>query len=207
MTLLKLTSQTTMSIYRKIITSLGITGSHGIVRRYMVVNSFDGALTMLGLIVGFYYSDTVELDVVTAACLGAAIALAVSGISSAYISESAEKKKELQALEHSMGVDMKITMHGRASRLLPVIVALVNGLSPLLVSLLILAPIFIASQGVAMPLPPLELAMLISLVILFLFGVYLGHIGSVNLVWAGLRTLLIALATITIIFLVGRVLS
>ena len=195
-----------MSLYQKIRISLGITGSHGIIRRYLVVNGFDGTLTMLGLILGFYISDTSDLDLVITACLGAAIALAVSGISSAYISEAAEKKKELQALEQSMGADMKVSMHGRASRLLPVIIALVNGLSPLLASLLILVPVFASSRGISLPFPPLPSAMAISLTVLFMFGMYLGHISKINLFWAGFRTLLIALATIIIIFLVGRLL-
>ena len=75
-------------------TLLRITHSQGIMRRYFVVNGFDGALTMMGLCMGFYISDQVQIAVVIHACLGAAIALGMSGLSSAYISEAAEKKKE-----------------------------------------------------------------------------------------------------------------
>ena len=70
---------------------LHITGTHGIVRRYFVVNGFDGALTMLGLIMGFLVSGPASLGVIISACLGAAIALGVSGVSSAYVSEVAER--------------------------------------------------------------------------------------------------------------------
>lgn len=187
-------------MYRKIRTALGLTGGQGIVRRYLVVNGFDGALTMLGLIVGFHLSANVELQVVIGACLAAAIALAVSGISSAYISESAEKKKELRVLEQSMAKDMAESMHGQATRLLPVIVALVNGLSPFLVSLLIISPIWLASHGVSLPMPPLQSAFAVALVVLFSFGVYLGRISGVNWLWAGLRALFIALLTSAIIY-------
>ena len=69
---------------------LSITRSYGIVRRYFVVNGFDGTLTMLGLITGFYVSEDVEISIIINACLGAAIALGVSGITSAYVSEAAK---------------------------------------------------------------------------------------------------------------------
>ena len=34
-----------------------LTRATGIARRYFVVNGFDGALTMLGMLVGFYHAD------------------------------------------------------------------------------------------------------------------------------------------------------
>jgi len=64
-----------------------------IARRYFITNGFDGALTLLGLMVGFASSDNVDISIAITACLGAAIALFMSGISSAYLSETAERKK------------------------------------------------------------------------------------------------------------------
>ena len=61
-----------------------ISKSRLIARRYFVVNGFDGALTMLGLLMGFYVgNDSVDLHLLITACMGAAIALSVSGVSSA----------------------------------------------------------------------------------------------------------------------------
>ena len=57
---------------------LRITRTHDIMRRYFVVNGFDGALTMLGLIIGFLVSGANGLSVIINVCLGAAIALGVS---------------------------------------------------------------------------------------------------------------------------------
>ena len=90
---------------------LTLTRSHLIARRYFVVNGFDGALTMLGLLVGFAVSDEVRLPVVINACLGVAIALGMSGISSAYISEAAEKRRELRELEKAMVTDLRQSAH------------------------------------------------------------------------------------------------
>jgi predicted membrane protein (TIGR00267 family) len=180
---------------KEIRTSLGLTGAHGIVRRYLVVNGFDGALTMLGLIVGFYLSGTQDMGVIVGACLGAAVALGVSGISSAYISETAEKQKELRELEQAMVKDMSESIHGRASRLLPLFVAFVNGVSPFVISLLIISPIWAAHLSVQLPVPPLELSFSIALTILFLLGMYLGKISGEFWLWSGIRALVIALVT------------
>jgi len=182
-------------MFRQIRTSLGLTGAHGIVRRYLVVNGFDGALTMLGLIVGFYLSGTQDLHVIIGACLGAAVALGVSGISSAYISETAEKQKELRELEQAMIKDMSGSIHARASRLLPLFVAFVNGMSPFAISLLIISPIWAAYLAMNLPMPPLQMSFIFALVVLFLLGIYLGRISGVFWLWSGIRALVIALAT------------
>ena len=89
-----------------------LTHAHTIARRYFVTNGFDGALTMLGLTMGFYSSDSVATAVIISACLGASIALSVSGLASAYVSESAEREKELKELEQAGVGDLENTAHG-----------------------------------------------------------------------------------------------
>ena len=117
-----------MSLLRQTRFLLDITRTREIVRRYFVVNGFDGALTMLGLIIGFLVSAPADLSVVINVCLGAAIALGMSGLSSAYISESAERKHALEKLERAMISDLQDSAHGDATRWVPFLIALVNGL-------------------------------------------------------------------------------
>ena len=50
-------------MFSQLKTLLHITRSHGIIRRYFVVNGFDGALTILGLCMGFYFTDQVQITV------------------------------------------------------------------------------------------------------------------------------------------------
>ena len=132
---------------------LRITRSSGILRRYFVVNGFDGALTMLGLIIGFLLSEADDLSVVIKVCLGAAIALGMSGVSSAYVSEAAERRRALGKLEEAMIADLRDSAHGEAAREVPLLIALVNGLAPLVLSLLILLPLFLRQAGFSLPLP------------------------------------------------------
>lgn len=175
-----------------------------IARRYLITNGFDGALTMLGMVTGFYASGMTEIPVALSACLGAAVALFISGLSSAYLSERAERENELRELEQALIVDLTESDYGQASRYLPLLVALVNGLSPLLLSLLILLPLFFAEQLQALPSPPFINAIVVALVCIFSLGVFLGKISRTFWLWSGLRTLLIAILTMVIILFFGR---
>jgi predicted membrane protein (TIGR00267 family) len=180
---------------------LHITRTHGIMRRYFVVNGFDGALTMLGLIMGFLFSAPSNLTVIINACLGAAIALGVSGMSSAYVSESAERRRALNELEEAMVTDLQNSAQGEAVRWVPMLIALVNGLAPLLISLLILMPLWLAQAGIPLLLSPLYLSIIIALLLIFLLGVFLGRISGISWLRSGIQTLLIALLTAALVYL------
>lgn len=180
---------------------LRITGTHGIMRRYFVVNGFDGAVTMLGLLIGFLVSAHADLSVIFNACLGAAIALGMSGLSSAYVSEVAERKRALGKLEEAMINDLEESAHGEAARLAPFLIALVNGLAPLTISLLILTPLWLSNTGVSLLISPLYAAVMIALLMIFLLGVFLGRIANISWLRSGIQTLLVALVTAALIYL------
>ena len=183
---------------------LHILRARSIARRYLITNGFDGALTMLGMITGFYTSGMTELSVAISACLGAAVALFISGLSSAYLSEKAEREKELRELEQALVSDLKESDYGMASRYLPVLVALVNGLSPLLLSLLIILPLFLAEQGYVLLLSPFINSIIVALICVFFLGLFLGKISKTFWLWSGLRTLAIAIITVAIILFFGH---
>ena len=180
---------------------LSLSDSTGILRRYLVVNGFDGALTMLGLIIGFVVSSSSDLEVIINACVAAAIALGMSGISSAWISEVAERKRELRELEEAMLSDLGRSAHGQAARWVPLLVALVNGGAPLLICLLIITPLWLARSGVPLPAPPLYLAVGIAALVIFVLGILLGRIADVSWVRSGTRTVAIAALTVVLIFI------
>lgn len=166
-----------------------------IARRYFVTNGFDGALTMLGLTVGFHAGGGVATPVAISACMGAAIALAMSGLASAYLSESAEREKELRELERALVGTLEASAHERAARLIPLIIAAVNGFAPLVMSLLIMVPLWMSEAGVPLPLAPLESSIAVALLVMFLLGAFLGTVSERFWFWSGLRMLAIALLT------------
>jgi predicted membrane protein (TIGR00267 family) len=190
-------------MFRQLRFLLQLTHAHRIARRYFVTNGFDGALTMLGLTMGFYSSGGVATSVIISACLGAAIALTVSGLTSAYVSELAERKKELKELEQAVVGDLENTAHGRAARWVPILIAVVNGFSPLLMALLIMTPLWLSEAGIALPLTALECAIVTAFLSLFMLGVLLGRVSGQFWLWSGLRTLIIALITAGVVLLLG----
>ena len=79
------------------------------------------------------------------------------------------------------------------------LVALVNGASPLVVSLLIIAPLWLARLGVALPLDPLVSAMVTAFACIFGLGVVLGRVAGTSWFLSGIKTLVISLATMLLI--------
>jgi predicted membrane protein (TIGR00267 family) len=188
---------------KQIKTLLEVSHSKEIMRRYFIVNGFDGALTMLGLVMGFYVSEHVDLSVVITTCVAAALALSMSRISSAYISEAAERRRTLAQLEKAMASSLNKSHHARAAIWIPWLVALVNGTAPLLIALIIIVPLWLAHFGIDLVLGPLPTAMAMALGVIFLLGVFLGHVGGTFWLWSGLQSLAVALVTVGLIYLFG----
>jgi len=178
---------------------LNLTKANSIARRYFFTNGYDGALTMLGLLMGFYASEDVPIRTAIGACMGAAMALCISGLSSAYISESEERKKELAELERALVDDLSDTDFSRAMKWTPIWIALVNGFAPFLISLVIILPLWMAQYGITLPLLPLESAIASAFFVIFLLGLFLGKMSGSFWLWTGLRALLIAVITCLII--------
>lgn len=182
-----------------------ITDSEGIARRFFVTNGFDGALTMIGLFMGFYLSKDASISIAIQACVGAAIALFMSGSTSGYISESAERKREIRELEDAMAKDLTGTVHHRAARVIPFWVALVNGLSPLMISMFVMLPLWLALVGIQLPGNVFLWCILISIAAIFVLGIYLSTISQQHWMLSGFKSLVIAGVTLLVIYAVGDI--
>ena len=127
---------------------LKIVKEEEIARRYFVMNSFDGALTILGIVIAVYISGERNTTLIIISSLGAAIAMAVSGIWGAYSIERAERQRSLRELEMHLLSDLDETEIERKVNITTILVALVDGFSPLLVSIVTITP-FLAFSGKA----------------------------------------------------------
>ena len=185
---------------KRLINLISLSQSQSIIRRYFVVNGFDGALTMFGLILGFMLSADVHVPSVINVCLGAAIALAVSGVSSAYVSERAERKLILRQLEDAMLSDLSDSSHAHAAAFVPVVVALVNGLAPLVISVLIMIPLWLNEAGFLWVSAPLWSSLCIAGLLLFILGVLLSGVAGIPWYFSGLKTLAIGFSTALLIY-------
>jgi predicted membrane protein (TIGR00267 family) len=188
--------------------ALELTQGVEIARRYLAMNAFDGALTMLGLIFGGLISmQTTNPDVVFHALLlaavGTSVAMAVSGFSGSYLAESAERDREVEEIGKAMLSDMSNTMYAKATRTTSAVVALVDGLSPSIAAFIIITPLLLVPSGVLSVSMAFYIAIFICLGLLFALGLFLGTISRKNIWVYGAKTLLAGIATAIILFAIA----
>lgn len=111
-----------------------------IARRSFAKNGFDGVLTVLGVLFALFFAGVKDSSIVIFSCLGSGIAVAVSGLWGAYVTETAERTHKVKLLERHLMRRLKGTRVSKASERASIIVALVDGLTPLLFMLLLLVP-------------------------------------------------------------------
>ncbi len=177
-----------------------LTGVFAISRRYFVIGAFDGALTVLGLILGATgYSDSPSL--ILAAGFATSVALAVSSTFGAFEAESVEQDlahDEIQsAMLRKVGGD-KVAAH----RFAKVVSSLVHGVAPLVAGLLPLAS-FLLVPSVLTFREAIVAAAGTTLVFLFVLGAYLGTLTKRNVVMAGVRLVTVAMATAALSLIIG----
>jgi hypothetical protein len=70
-----------------------------------------------------------------------------------------------------------------------------------MVSLLIIAPLWLARSGVPLPFEPLLMGIITAFASIFGLGIFLGRVAGTSWLLSGIKTLLIALATMLLILL------
>lgn len=96
-----------------------ITHFSEIARRYFINNFYDGALTILGILLGFFIvilrnttQTAIPSSYIILPGLGTAISMFTSGVSGSYLSEKAEQKKNKAERALAMGISNKpIELH------------------------------------------------------------------------------------------------
>ncbi|MHC1630905.1 MAG: VIT1/CCC1 transporter family protein [Methanotrichaceae archaeon] len=171
-----------------------------IARRLFVMNAFDGILTIMGVVIGAYLSGVTDPKVVITTGIGGSIAMGISGVSSAYLAEHAERKQDLKELECAMLTDLGNTQFARASSFATVAVALVNGISPTLAAIVLIIPYFLV-PGINLE-TAFYASLFLGLLYLFVLGIYLARIGEERIIVSGLKMVLVGLITIVVVGLV-----
>ncbi len=164
------------------------------------MNSFDGILTILGVLTGNFLARVSDPTVIVLTGLTTSVSMAVSGLWGAYLTESAERQRGLDDLEEHTLSDLSGTRIGRAARVAVAVVALVDGLAPLLASVLVLLPFFLTSLWGSITIS-YYLAGGIALLALFVLGAFLGRISRPNILVAGVKMILAGLAAVVLSYL------
>jgi len=175
-------------------TYLRVTRAQKILRRYFAMNAFDGAMTSLGVVIGAYISNISDPRAIIGVIIVSGIAMAVSGFSGTYMTESAERSRSLNELEEAMLVDLDDTIYGRASRFVSLFAAVVDGSAPFVASIPAVVPFYLSLVGFL----PIDIAFYASIVaalaILFLLGVFLGRVSEGNLLYSGIKMVVAGVA-------------
>ena len=183
----------TVKTYNKIANIAQIT------RRYIAINGFDGVITIIGVLIGNFVIDVADYKHVIIAGSAICISLSVSGVWSAYNSESAERIKEIQELEKSTLHVLNGTVISRAQSFASIILAAVNGLSSGITAFIPLIPFFFGSH---IPLSTCYYAgASLAFLILIGFGIFLGKISNRNLLISIIKMVLAGLFCIGLGFL------
>jgi predicted membrane protein (TIGR00267 family) len=174
-----------------------ITNLGPIARRYFVIGAFDGALTILGIVVGAYAAGAREAEraIVLTASISAAIALAVSSAVGAYEAERVEKKLDMSTIERAMLAKLS-EEHRDAFRFAAVVSALIHGVAPLVAALPPVLPFLFMEPGQAT-----LVGITATMAILFAMGAYLGNLIRERAVITGLRFVAAGLGTSLLLWL------
>ncbi|MEM2281515.1 MAG: VIT1/CCC1 transporter family protein [Candidatus Bathyarchaeia archaeon] len=156
---------------KKIRVYLHITKASGIARRYFVMNGFDGAMTVFGIVLGSWIAGVTKPEVVLLAGFGACLAMGVSGFFGAFMAEKAERERRLKEMEEAAKNRVN-PLHYEAARFVTVYVALIDGLSPVLTAAISLSPFVLAYTKLITFFNVYISSLVLSMVTLFLLGIY-----------------------------------
>jgi predicted membrane protein (TIGR00267 family) len=173
-----------------------------IARRYFAMNAFDGVLTIIGVLMGNYAARVHDAKVVLVTGFSTCIAMGVSGLWGAYLTEAAERKRDLSNLENHTLTDLSQTKIGRASRVAVVVVALVDGLAPFLAALVVLLPFFF-SGFLADIVLSYYASLGMALAVLFAVGAFLGKVSKENLIISGVKMIGAGLVSMLLSYFLG----
>lgn len=188
-----------IDLYRKY---LETTKAHEIARRLFVMNAFDGALTIMGVVIGAHFAGVSDPHIIITAGIAGSLAMGISGISGAFLAERAERKRDLRKLETAMLKNLDDTHYARATEFASVIVAIVDGISPALSAAILVMPYFFV--------PDISMywafygSLILGLVVLFTLGVFLARISDEKPIVSGIQMIMVGIATIIIVSLVAQ---
>lgn len=174
----------TLAKYRRY---LRLAGADEIARRYFVMNAFDGALTVMGIVLGAYIAGVESCSIIVSAVLGASLAMGLSGVWGAYMAEKAERLRKIKDLEAALFTNLRGSRLYQASVVTIVWLAIVDGASPVAISLLAVSPFLLQSFKIFSLEVAVYLSVSLTLAILFILGMFLGRISKESLIVNGVK--------------------
>ncbi|RLE93189.1 MAG: hypothetical protein DRN04_07940 [Thermoprotei archaeon] len=162
----------------------------GILRRYFIMNGFDGIMTVMGIIMGSYMTHSLDPKFIVGASIGASIAMSISGFVGAFITERAERIREIKDLERSLFTSLEDSVLKQAVDVVTILAALIDAFAPMLFSVISVAPFILAIYSIV----PIDYALIGSVtltsILLFSLGAFLARVSDENVLKYGLCMLI-----------------
>jgi len=191
------------TLYNKYAEYYRISGAGSVMRRYFALNFFDGVLTVLGILLSSLFFRAESALLVKTACIGAAVALGVSGVWGAYFAEGAERRLKIHKLEKAVLHKLDHTDIDAAEKFATKLIAIVNGLTPVIAALITISPFIFAPNAALHSLYIVSIGF--AFVLLFLLGAYLGVISEEDAIMSGFKLLIAGIVCAVVLFLVGKI--
>lgn len=157
---------------------------HGeeILRRYFIMNAYDGALTMLGIVLGAVMSGAHDAKIIVGASISASFAMGISGFVGAFMTEKAERERLIKELERALLTDLDNTVLGKASLAITIMAALTDGISPMIPSLIGALPFILVMFNMLTFIQAVYISLGIVVSTLIILGVLLGRISRESII-------------------------
>jgi len=165
------------------------------------MNSFDGALTILGILIATYFAQLFDPKIIIVASLGVIVSTGVSGVWGGYMAERAEKKRAKRELEKHLMRSLSKTRLEKEMKKVAVFMGLANGLSSSIVSFIAIIPFFFAALGLLQISLAFIISFIIILISLFSLGIFIGKIAEENMFFHGLMMVVVGIVVGVILYL------
>ncbi len=189
------------SVLNSIIENSNDTFFDEIARRAFVNNAFDGALTLLGILMGNLVLGELNPHTIISTGLGVCLAMGMSGTFGRYFSERAERKHALRQIEKYMFTDLSGSILEQESKKKVILISLVDGLSPTIAAAIPLIPFVLAQNGLISVSLSIILSFTLDFSVLFILGMFLGKLANENVILHGILMIGVGLVTGLIILL------
>jgi predicted membrane protein (TIGR00267 family) len=178
-----------------------------IARRALVNNAFDGALTILGILMGNIILNDVNPTAIISTGYGAVLAMGMSGSFGRYFSERAERIKALKQIESYMFTDLSGSVLEREQKNRTILISLVDGVAPAIAAIIPLIPFFLAQFSIISVDLSIMFSFILDFSVLFVLGAFLGKIANENMLIHGFLVVGVGFATSLIVFLTSSIFS
>lgn len=181
-----------------------VTELDSIMRRYFVIGAFDGALTILGVILAAWLVGALSRSLVLVAGVSGGLALGVSSMVGAYEAERVERRLDEINLKSSM-LREPSEEYRAALETASWLGAVVHAVAPVIAAMIPVVPYLLFAEGPEGLVMATYWAVAITLGFLFAMGAYLGSMIKERRIVTGLRFAAAGLLTALLIYALGFV--